>query len=159
VHKFLTKKVNLSSELSRLWELEISKIFCQEENLRKFHPLFLSCNEPVCNVRTKGYYDRKNRSEVVLGGTEEGDVEGLETVKRKPEQEQEQIRQISHVQQIRHKKQQPHHQEQTTQQQSLSCTEWCCDCEKCAFIFLLLSAWLPPKGMKGMLKNKEYTVI
>jgi hypothetical protein len=21
---------------------------------------------------------------------------------------------------------------------------WCCKCEKCAFVFLLLSAWLPP---------------
>ena len=27
-----------------------------------------------------------------------------------------------------------------------SCCEWCCECEKCAFIFLLFSAWLSPKG-------------
>jgi hypothetical protein len=134
VHEFLTKKVKLSSELSQLWELEISKIFCQEKNLRKFHPLFLSCNEPVCQARTKSYYDSKNRSDVVLGGDDEGGAEGLDTVKRKVEQEmqQEQIQQ-----------QQTLHQ---TQQQSVTCTEWCCDCEKCAFIYLLLSAWLPPNG-------------
>ena len=24
--------------------------------------------------------------------------------------------------------------------------EWCCECEKCAFIFLLLSAWMPLQG-------------
>jgi hypothetical protein len=117
-----------------MWELEIAKTFCQEKNLRKFHPLFLSCNEAVCEVRTKGYYDRKIKSDVVLGGDDEGDADGLDTVKGNVEQEkrQEQIEQ----------QQTPHR----TQQQLVACTEWCCDCEKCAFIFLLLSAWLPPEG-------------
>jgi hypothetical protein len=59
------------SPLAEMWELEIAKLFCQIPVLRKFHSLFLSCNEPV-------------------------DV-----------------------------------------------TRWCCVCDKCCFIFILLSAYLP----------------
>jgi hypothetical protein len=41
--------------------------------------------------------------------------------------------------------------------------EWCKKCEKCAFIFLLLSAWLPPTDVKAvfgsvnMLANQRLT--
>ena len=37
-----------------MWELEIAKIFCLEKELKKFHRLFLSCNEPINGVKQKG---------------------------------------------------------------------------------------------------------
>ena len=99
------------------------------------------------------YYDRKNTTEVVLIKNENGEVEGLITVKRKQKQKQEKQKQLIHHDHEQQQKQQQTHEQQQQQQQSVSCTEWCCDCEKCAFIFLLLSAWLPPKGTENYQKQ------
>lgn len=75
--EFIYANLNLSlsvySPLSEMWELEIARIFCLSAELRKLHPFFISCNEPI-------------------------------------------------------------------QQGS----RWCNKCEKCAFVYLLMSAWLPP---------------
>ena len=40
-------------------------------------------------------------------------------------------------------------------------TEWCCKCEKCAFVFIILSAFLPPQEVEAvfhghnLFKNKD----
>jgi len=69
--KYITPNIQIRSAVKNMWEIEICKIFCLEESLKKYHHLFISCNE----------------------------VSG-----ERP-------------------------------------CEWCKKCEKCAFIFLLMSAW------------------
>lgn len=68
-----TTDVRIVSALSDMWELEISKQFCRDETLQKFHSVYLSCNEPVGEYKC----------------------------------------------------------------------EWCMRCEKCCFVYLIMSAWLP----------------
>jgi hypothetical protein len=69
----LTEGLELVSPLSGMWELEITRHFCEEPELAGFHSLFMSCNEPIGSTR------------------------------------------------------------------------WCCKCEKCCFIYLLLSSFLSPE--------------
>ena len=71
VRDHLTKAVRLESALAHMWEIEISREFCQDPILRQFHSAFMSCNEPINDTR------------------------------------------------------------------------WCARCPKCAFLYLLLSSWLP----------------
>ena len=72
INRHINPKLSVYSLLSNMWELEISRIFCESPSLQKYHNLFISCNEPVDEA------------------------------------------------------------------------EWCLKCEKCCFIFLLISAWLTP---------------
>ena len=60
VRTFLSPNLILQSVLHDLWELEITRIFCEEHSLLPFHSLFLSCNEPVCDVRSAKYLKNKN---------------------------------------------------------------------------------------------------
>ena len=39
--------------------MEITRTFCEEPPLQVFHSLFLSCNEPVCDVRSTEYLKNK----------------------------------------------------------------------------------------------------
>ena len=40
-------ETRIESALDGLFEIEIAKIFAEEESLRDFHPLFISCNEAI----------------------------------------------------------------------------------------------------------------
>jgi len=71
IHSKITESVTAYSSLSDKWELEIAKDFCVLPALRKFHGVFMSCNEPIDDTR------------------------------------------------------------------------WCAKCDKCAFVYLLMSAFLP----------------
>lgn len=71
INRHINPTLSVSSRLANMWELEISRIFC--ERLKKYHHLFISCNEPVNEA------------------------------------------------------------------------EWCLKCEKCCFLFLLISSWLSPE--------------
>jgi hypothetical protein len=71
IHSNVTECVTAYSSLADKWELEIAKDFCMLPALRKFHGVFMSCNEPIDDTR------------------------------------------------------------------------WCAKCDKCAFVYLLMSAFLP----------------
>jgi hypothetical protein len=44
---YFNSSCKIKSALSNLYEIEISRIFCETTELKKFHRLFLSCNEAV----------------------------------------------------------------------------------------------------------------
>ena len=120
-----------------MWELEIAKIFCLEIELEKFHRLFLSCNEPINDAKQKGENHRiiVAVNQLVCSG-------GKKKIKRGKENREENSRKRgSGVESSVHilKAALQVNSKQTK-------CEWCCVCEKCAFIFLLLSAWLPLQG-------------
>jgi hypothetical protein len=73
VKTFLSPNISLKSELCALWELEITCIFCSETSLKPFHPLFLSCNEPVVGVRgvLRGEENREREEREEIGEREE----------------------------------------------------------------------------------------
>lgn len=79
--------VEITSAVSHLWEIEIARIFCEDETLKKCHSFFMSCNSPV---------------QVGVGGC-----------------------------------------------------EWCAKCEKCCFIFLILSAWMSPSKVIEIFQGKN----
>ena len=122
-----------------MWELEIAKIFCLEKKLKKFHRLFLSCNEPINDVKKiveEGEKDTSKNDNHLIP------LYGKKKMKEKKKSREENFREInSDVESsadklavaIDHKC------------KKTKC-EWCCACEKCAFIFLLLSAWMPLQG-------------
>ena len=128
-----------------MWELEIAKIFCIEKKLKKFHRLFLSCNEPI--------NDMKKIIEVGEIDTSKSDsnlvpLNGKKKLKEKKKSREENCKKNnSDVESsavaidLKSKK--------------TKC-EWCCACEKCAFIFLLLSAWMP---LQGTLRCTYRTVL
>eukprot|EP01039_Chlorochromonas_danica_P007995 gene7995-8817_t len=84
IEDFITKDVTLSTPLSHIYEVEIARIFCEEEQLRAFHKLFLSCNEPIQG------------------------------------------------------------------------SQWCLACDKCAFIYLLLSAHCPPAYLQQLFTRNMF---
>ena len=51
VKQYISRHINptlsVDSVLSNMWELEISRIFCETPSLKKYHNLFISCNEPI----------------------------------------------------------------------------------------------------------------
>jgi UDP-N-acetyl-alpha-D-muramoyl-L-alanyl-L-glutamate epimerase len=72
IGKEITASVAVESTLADMWEVEIARDFCLNSELRAYHGIFMSCNEPIDETR------------------------------------------------------------------------WCAKCDKCCFVFLLLSAFLPP---------------
>jgi hypothetical protein len=138
VHKYLNNSLNLTSELSGMWELEIARIFCLEKELKKFHRLFLSCNEPINGVKKKGekHNNSKKENELVKYSDKKKSKEGKKIRKEEKRWGKGSVVEdsIEIVEMVK------------TDVNSQTKCEWCCECEKCAFIFLLLSAWMPRKG-------------
>lgn len=196
VTSFLKSNVIVKSELSELWELQISRIFCEEYNLRKFHPLFLSCNEPSEKVCTLNILEENRLKR--LGGENRNKIVEIETPKiGKMNKSRREIKNAS-TRKSDHRISIIDSSAGESGISDLIATdaaiginvdkrynrinniiemngesgvlsveiievakntnsglkigipvthcEWCCKCEKCAFIFLLLSAWLPSKG-------------
>ena len=132
-----------------MWELEIAKIFCLEKKLKKFHRLFLSCNEPINDVKKLvdvGRIDAiENCNHLVPFNSKKKMKE-----KRKSREEnfskndsdvESSADKVAAAIDLKNKQ--------------TKC-EWCCACEKCAFIFLLLSAWMP---LQGTLRCTYCTVL
>ena len=51
IERNITEHVKAVSPLAHLWELDISRTFCEHTYLKRFHGIFLSCNEPVDDTR------------------------------------------------------------------------------------------------------------
>ena len=148
VHKYLNNSLNLTSELSGMWELEIAKIFCLEKDLRKFHRLFLSCNEPINGVKKNGEKHDNSNKENQLVILSEGKKIKTGKKNRNEESRKGKSSVMEHSMEVAEivKK----------DKNSQTKCEWCCECEKCAFIFLLLSAWMP---LQGTLRCTYCTVL
>ena len=121
-----------------MWELEIAKIFCLEIELKKFHRLFLSCNEPINGVKKNGekHNNSNKENELVKLSDQKKIKEGKNNRKEynrrgKGYDMDDSIDIVEIVEKDKN---------------SQTKCEWCCECEKCAFIFLLLAAWIPLQG-------------
>ena len=132
-----------------MWELEIAKIFCLEKKLKKFHRLFLSCNEPINDVKKIVEIGKKDASD---SDNHLVPLNGKKKMKEKKKNREENGRKNeldveSSAAKLR---------VATDLKNKQTKCEWCCACEKCAFIFLLLSAWMP---LQGTLRRTYCTVL
>ena len=174
VRTFLSPNLVLQSVLHDLWELEITRTFCEEPSLLPFHSLFLSCNEPVCDVRSAKYLENKkleiekNKEESFFLkklhleeknlGTDQKNQKFLENKNKIENKANENKNYSSNKSELKKKNMKNLNEDQVIEKKK-SCCEWCCECEKCAFIFLLFSAWLPPKGRKLPLNLFSFSLL
>ena len=166
VRTFLSPKLVLESVLSNMWELEITRTFCEEPSLQPFHSLFLSCNEPVCYIRSADFINKienyhENENEKKIEKDEENEensrlnAEQIKLFSVKIDSKENRNRKKDKNKNKKGKEKENENESNILLEEmkiseiiknKKSCCEWCCECEKCAFIFLLFSAWLSPKG-------------
>jgi len=157
IKNFILYDIKLNSNINHLWELEIMRIFCMEKSLKVFHPLFLSCNEPASTRVQEAQLDNKNskssatnyhhhnddHNNIDNGGCNNDDHNTTTKVELGEDK-------INHNDcgDNDHKgpnKGRSHSRmNNNNNKKKQICDNWCTKCEKCAFIYLLLSAWLNP---------------
>ena len=121
-----------------MWELEIANIFCLAKDLKKFHRLFLSCNEPINGVKIKGEkHNNSNKENKLVKLSDKKKIKEGKKIRKEDDRRGKGSVMGDSIETVEIVKK---------DKSSETKCEWCCECEKCAFIFLLLSAWMPLQG-------------
>ena len=142
VNTYINNNLQIISPLSSMWELDIMRIFCKEEKMRKFHSYFISCNEPVKLLPTHC----SNRINVDLLKDDSLYDDTVTLIRSTIETSIPKIGVSCYNDQHMNKSNSDDHNIPAlkSKQKDDENFWWCTKCEKCAFIYLLLSAWLPP---------------
>ena len=138
--------------------MQITRIFCEASLLRPFFPVFISCNEPcatnkhapsaaVLNVGKDAVKNANNNRKL-----DNNIAAGLccDTAAADP----------THMPSNNNSSSCTHEHNSTSgalyesHTSSAHTADWCKRCDKCAFMFLLLSAWLPPDVVVNTIFNK-----
>lgn len=134
VRSHISSDMIVESAVTGLWELEITREFSDMHSpvgIDRFHAVFLSCNEPLPTTRLAPLLVATSAETTTTLLNPAGNSSGGAAKVA-----------------VRQKQQQYIPKPATTSYSEVGmvgCCEWCCACDKCAFVCLLLRAWLPPK--------------